>query len=130
LINLVTPGILSVGGPFFNEVIKRVSFFSQRTLSNAKDISLTVVGQSTTMAKDLLATWESDWTHEGQDSFSHNLGKAIELWAHTTELALSDLFNGTDKALEIFEDAMADGKLIEGMRVSEPLPHAIPQRVW
>jgi hypothetical protein len=122
LINLVTLGTLFVGGPFFNEVIKRGAFFSLRTLNNAKDTSLTVVGQSTTMAKDLFRRWEPDWTHEGQESFSHNLGRAIELWAHTTELALSDLFNGTDKALEILGEAMADGMLIEGMQVSDPLP--------
>jgi hypothetical protein len=122
LINLITLGTLSVGGPFFNDIIKRGAYFSQGTLNNAKDTALTVVGQTTTMAKDLLARWDSDWDDEGQDSFSHELGKAINLWGDATALALSDLFNGTDKALEILEEAMADGKLIEGMRIGEQQP--------
>uniref|UniRef100_A0A0L0NAP9 chitinase n=1 Tax=Tolypocladium ophioglossoides (strain CBS 100239) TaxID=1163406 RepID=A0A0L0NAP9_TOLOC len=56
LIDLITLGATMVAGPFFNSFLARLPYFiaNEAALANLKDTSVTVIGQSTTIAKDLL----------------------------------------------------------------------------
>lgn len=72
------------------------------------------IGQSTTIAKDLLSTKESDWTEDKQDEFSNYLGQTITAWGNTTGVALERLFNGEDDNIDALYSIISDGKLISG----------------
>ncbi|KAH6617548.1 hypothetical protein F5144DRAFT_660933 [Chaetomium tenue] len=117
LINLLTLGTLSVAAPLFNSELRKLPYFMGRpnTFDSAKDLTLTVVGQSTTIAKDLLPDKNSDWTTEGQNKFSHFMGTVVSGWANVTAMSLKKLFNGEPESLDILWSSMSDGKLVTGM---------------
>ena len=64
LLDLVTVGVSGVAAPFFN---------------NLKDITTMSLGQSTTLAKDLLETEAADWDEEKQVSFTKPSIRAVTL---------------------------------------------------
>lgn len=102
LINLVTLGTLTAAGPFFNSALSKLAYFGgkEAILNNIKDTTMTLIGQSTTIAKDLQTKRESDWTIEKQDSFSNYMGQVIGGWGNMTSLRLAELFDGSDKGIE------------------------------
>ncbi|TPX08096.1 uncharacterized protein E0L32_010163 [Thyridium curvatum] len=118
VIDLVTLGTLSAAGPFFNTFLKSLPYFAKAagsTLDNAKDTTMTIIGQSTTIAKDMLADPKgSDWKPENQRAFSNFMGQVVNGWANVTAKALEELFRGTPEALDRIEKAIADGKLNDG----------------
>ncbi|THC95866.1 hypothetical protein EYZ11_004644 [Aspergillus tanneri] len=71
LIDMITLGALGTAGPFFNTVLKKHDWFAGETgsaLDNAKDTAMTLIGQSTTIAKDALPGGDAaKWTPEKQD---------------------------------------------------------------
>jgi hypothetical protein len=80
LINLLTLRTLGTAGLFFNTALKRLPYFLEKSgvLDNAKDTTMTLIGQGTTIAKDLLPTEDSKWTPEAQDMFTHYMGQVID----------------------------------------------------
>jgi hypothetical protein len=112
-------------------------------LNNAKDTTMTIISQSTTIAKDLLgynnpyvfhnifnhcvtdlAEHSDKWTAEKQDEFSNYMGQSIAAWGNITEKSLSKLFDGSDDSLNRLTDLISDGKLIEGKGMAPPGPDA------
>ncbi|KAI8943235.1 hypothetical protein NX059_001257 [Plenodomus lindquistii] len=114
LIDLVTLGTLSAAGPFFNSVLKNSAYFAEKALDNAKDTTMTLIGQSTTMAKDLYEGKEDDWTAESQNTFSAFMGQSIDGWGNMSSTRLSTLFNGEEENIEALYDIISDGKLTGG----------------
>ncbi|KAG9381867.1 Hce2 domain containing protein [Pyrenophora tritici-repentis] len=118
VIDLLTLGTLSVAGPFFNNLLKTLPYFiraSDAAFDNAKEATVNLIGQSTTIAKDLKPDQSnSRWTPEKQASFSNAMGQTIDGWANITGFAVHDLFDGTDASTDILWNAISDGKLIEG----------------
>ncbi|KAL4877049.1 hypothetical protein BJY04DRAFT_231180 [Aspergillus karnatakaensis] len=118
LIDMITLGSASVAAPFFNNVLSRMPFFKLRdgsALDNAKDTTLTVISQSTTITKDMLEGSDPDgWTPEKQDAFSNYMGQSISAWGDATERSLRALFDGSDSSIELLTELISDGKLIEG----------------
>jgi hypothetical protein len=123
-LNLLTLGLLGAAAPFFNTALRQLAYFSQRTsaLDNAKDTSLALIGQSTTIVKDLLPTENTRWSPVEQDIFSHYMGQTVYGWLNLTSLALERLFDGEDDSLKILHDAMSGGKLIDGKFENAPPP--------
>ena len=76
LINLITVGTLSAAGPFFNSFLNRLPYFvnNAATFNNLKDTTMNLIGQSTTIAKDLVPTEDGEWRLEKQDAFSNYMG--------------------------------------------------------
>ncbi|KAH6616808.1 hypothetical protein C7974DRAFT_475193 [Boeremia exigua] len=124
MIDLLTVGTLTAAGPFFNTFLKKLPYFlekaSSSTLDNAKDTAMNLIGQSTTLAKDLLSTDDPKWTAEKQDAFSNYLGQVIDGWATVAELTVQDLFDGSQGSIDLVWGAMSGGKLIEGKFETEP----------
>jgi hypothetical protein len=116
LIDLITLGTLSIAGPAFNSVVKNLPYFRQHDTAadNLKDTFMTLTGQSTTIAKDVLPTKIGEWTPAHQDAFSSYINRVIDGSKLVTELALAKLFSGTDEALDLLWNLMSDGKFIEG----------------
>ncbi|KAF5858157.1 hypothetical protein ETB97_004761 [Aspergillus alliaceus] len=104
----------------FNTILKKHDWFAGKTgsaLDNAKDTAMTLIVQSTTIAKDALPGGDAaSWKPEKQDEFSAYLGQIVYGWANITSLALKDLFSGSDVAIDALWQAMSDGKLIEGKK--------------
>lgn len=119
LIDMVTVGALSVAGPFFNSYLKAFPYFAQGAkLDNAKDTTMTLIGQSTIIAKDLLDPKSADpWTPEAQKTFKASMGLVIMGWGKIVEGNLASAFSGEEDSLKLLGNAMADGKLIEGKAV-------------
>lgn len=126
LLSKTTPGCcscstlsLSVSLPpprLFNNFLSKLPYFIEKTdaADNIKDLTMLAIGQSTTIAKDLLSTSESDWNEESQDEFSNYLGQTITAWGNITSVALERLFNGKDKNIATLHAILADGKLLSG----------------
>lgn len=118
LIDLITLGTLSIAGPFFNTILKNTAYFVAKEGSsmadNLKDTTMTLIGQSTTIAKDVLPSKDSPWTPEAQNEFSNYMGQAIAGWANVTSLSLGKLFEATDDTLDAIGELISDGKLIRG----------------
>ena len=120
LIDLLTIGTLTTAAPFFNGVLKQLPAFANPTThDNTKDITLNLIGQSTTLAKDLLQTPINEWDPQKQDKFSNYMGQVLFGWMNTTEVALHKLFDGTSESIKVLGNAMAKGNLIEGKREQE-----------
>ena len=122
LIDLITLGTLSAAGPFFNSFLSKLAYFSEREIgfNNLKDTTMNLIGQSTTIAKDLLSTDGSEWTEEKQDSFSNYMGQTIAGWGNVTSLGLQKIFDGSDESLDTIWDVISDGKLADGARATDP----------
>ncbi|KAL4745304.1 hypothetical protein BDW72DRAFT_211523 [Aspergillus terricola var. indicus] len=117
LIDLVTLGTAAIAAPFFNSILSKLPYFilNGNTLNNLKDTSMTVISQSTTIAKDVMSTDNPDhWTAEKQDAFSDYMGQAIDAWARMIEDSLSALFDGSDESIATLTALISDGKLLEG----------------
>ncbi|KAF7556019.1 hypothetical protein G7Z17_g1692 [Cylindrodendrum hubeiense] len=117
LIDLITVGAATAAGPFFNTLLKKMPYFVDKqgsSLENMKDITMTLIGQSTTLAKDMMSTPKNQWTEGKQDEFSNYMGQTIGAWGNITSVALKKLFNGDDKSIEVLHDLISGGKLIEG----------------
>jgi hypothetical protein len=58
MIDLLTWGVATAAGPFFNSVLKGLPYFrlNPATHDNVKDTTMTLIGQSTTLAKDLYSS--------------------------------------------------------------------------
>jgi hypothetical protein len=81
LINVIMLGALGTAGPFFNMFLKKHDWFAGKigsALDNTKDTAMTLIGQSTTIAKDALPGGDvTKWTLKKQDEFSAYLGQVI-----------------------------------------------------
>ncbi|GES66671.1 hypothetical protein ATETN484_0016021800 [Aspergillus terreus] len=135
LIDMLTLGALGAAGPFFNGVMKNHAWFAGKTgsaLDNVKDTTMNLIGQSTTIGKDLLSGsglpgGDADkWTPEGQDEFSAYLGQVIWGWTNITSIAARTLFSGSDESIDALRDAISDGKLIQGKQ-DVKLPETNPE---
>ncbi|KAI2940976.1 CAZyme family GH18 [Aspergillus niger] len=95
LIDMITLGSLGTAGPLFNTMLKDHDWFAGKTgsaLDNAKDTTMTLVGQGTTTAKDLLSPGnEGEWTPEKQDEFSAYMGQVVYGWSNVTSRALFEV---------------------------------------
>ncbi|EHA19716.1 hypothetical protein ASPNIDRAFT_138741, partial [Aspergillus niger ATCC 1015] len=121
LIDMITLGALGTAGPLFNTMLKNHAWFAGSALDNAKDTTMTLLGQGTTTAKDVLPPGDkAKWTPEGQDEFSAYLGQVVYGWSNITSQALDDLFSGTNESMNALWEVMSDGKLIEGKRDNDP----------
>ncbi|KAL4811648.1 hypothetical protein BDW67DRAFT_189474 [Aspergillus spinulosporus] len=79
LLDLITRGALSTAAPWFNNGLKRLPFFlNKNRLDNSKDTAITLIGQSTTIAKDVLPSGESPWTPQKQNNFTAYMGQVID----------------------------------------------------
>ncbi|KAJ5759971.1 hypothetical protein N7520_007127 [Penicillium odoratum] len=116
LIDFLTLGTLGTAGPFFNTLLKRLSYILEKssTPDNLKDTTMTIVGQSTTIAKDVLPSDDSIWSPALQDAFSNYMGQVIGSWANVTTEVLDRMFKGTPEALDLLEDIISNGKLTLG----------------
>lgn len=126
LIDLITLGSLSSAGPFFNTFLKSHDWFAGKTgsaLDNAKDTTMTLIGQSTTIAKDVLPGGDKEaWTPAKQDTFSKYLSQTVLAWKVITEKAAGELFNGEQENIDRLYTAMSNGKLIKGKQEGEAHP--------
>ncbi|KAL2132722.1 hypothetical protein VTI74DRAFT_3432 [Chaetomium olivicolor] len=118
LIDLLTIGTLTTAAPFFNGFLKQLaSFSSPGSYNNVKDITLNLIGQIPTLAKDMLNSPDPDkWTLQEQNKFSNYVGQVIFGWMNITESALGRLFDGNPESIKALSDAMANGQLVEGRR--------------
>jgi hypothetical protein len=122
-IDLLTIGTLGVAGPFFNSFLKQLpSFIKNGELyDNVKDTTMNIIGQSTTLTKDMLESPGPDrWTPGEQDKFSNYIGQVIMGWRKSAELVNRELFNGTQKSVQALGKIMANGALIPGYVGSDP----------
>jgi hypothetical protein len=122
LIDILTLGTLGTAGPFFNSFLKKLPYFLEKTstLDNFKDTSMAMIGQGTTIAKNVLPSDESPWTPESQDAFSNYMGQVIGGWTNITSISLAKLFDGSEESIKILGETMSNGKLIEGKFEREP----------
>ncbi|KAI4685538.1 uncharacterized protein J4E84_006266 [Alternaria hordeiaustralica] len=115
LIDLVTLGTLSIAGPFFNNIIKNIPYFKGGSaFDNAKDTTMNLIGQSTTIAKDVKPSKPDEWNEDGQNAFADALARMFKAWADVAKESLKTLFNGSDPSIAMLWDTMSDGKLITG----------------
>lgn len=117
-IDILTIGTLTTAAPFFNNFLKLLpAFANPTTFDNAKDISMNLIGQATTLAKDMLESPAPDkWSPQEQNKFSTYVAQVVFGWMNTTELAVGKLFDGSTESIKSLGDAMANGNLIEGKR--------------
>lgn len=118
LIDLITVGTLASAAPFFNNFLKALPAFKEggALFDNVKDTTMNMIGQSTTIAKDLLPSPgnPADWTPEDQDKFSNYMGQVVSGWANVTSLTLDKLFDGSPGSLDIIGETIARGALADG----------------
>lgn len=117
LLDLLTMGTLTSVAPLFNRFIKNVNDAANpHRFDNAKDFTLNMVGQSTTLAKDAVQSPEGGkWTPAAQARFTQYLGKAIDTWRLSTEKAVARLFDGEPEGIRMLTNAISNGKLIKGV---------------
>lgn len=79
LLDIITVGISAAAAPFFNNFLSKLPYFisHENTFNNVKDLTMMMIGQSTTIAKDLLSTKSNEWTGESQAKFSNYLSQTI-----------------------------------------------------
>ncbi|KAK3312158.1 hypothetical protein B0H66DRAFT_578425 [Apodospora peruviana] len=115
LLDLLAMGTLTAAGPFFNSIISKLPRFSKpdsSVLPNTKDTTMTFIGQSIGLSKDLKnAPKPGDWKPADQDKFSAFMGQAIEGWEDITSRSLKKMLNGTDESLEILDKLLANGAM-------------------
>ncbi|CAG8893424.1 unnamed protein product [Penicillium egyptiacum] len=122
IIDLLTVGTLGTAGPFFNTVLKKLPYFLQKTSTyeNSKDTTMTMIGQGTTLAKDLISSEKSPWTPQSQDAFSNYMGQVVGGWANMTSYSLRRLFDGNDDSIKRIGEIISNGKLVAGKFEQEP----------
>ncbi|KAH8731881.1 chitinase [Phaeosphaeriaceae sp. PMI808] len=123
LIDLLTLGTLSAIAPFFNQAIRKLPFFSasEASFANAKDTTLTLIGQQAAIAKDMMPKSgdRPSWTAEHQDAFSAYIGSVIDGWGDVTDGALKSLFDGSDASIDILWKAISGGRFITGCNTED-----------
>ncbi|OLN96797.1 Killer toxin subunits alpha/beta 2 [Colletotrichum chlorophyti] len=120
LIDLLTIGTLGGAAPFFNGFLKTLPAFSKpntNTFDNTKDTVLMLMGQTTTLAKDMLSSPDQDkWTPSEQNKFSNYMNQVIFGWMNATEFTLGKLFGGENTYVTLLGDLISNGKFIDGAR--------------
>ncbi|KAF4961834.1 hypothetical protein FSARC_10042, partial [Fusarium sarcochroum] len=116
MIDLLTWGAATAAGPFFNSALKQLPYFKNNpsTHDNVKDTTMTLIGQSTTLAKDLMSSKKPEWTPKKMDSFVSYMGQVIKGWAQVNANTLSWIFNGTEESNSLLWSIISDGKLLGG----------------
>ncbi|KAF2008965.1 hypothetical protein BU24DRAFT_497543 [Aaosphaeria arxii CBS 175.79] len=123
LTDLLTLGTISSSGPFLNSILRTKSYFRQKANEGSsmnettKDTTMGLVRHSTAIAMHLLSDdrrGEGMWGPESQDSFYAYMGSAVWGWSNATAFALSALFNGGDKNIDLLWDTISGGKLVWG----------------
>ncbi|TWU70441.1 hypothetical protein ED733_000323 [Metarhizium rileyi] len=123
LIDLITLGVGVLAGPFFNHFLSTLPYFfkNEDMAATLKDTTMTLIGQSTTIAKDMLdPTKRGYWTVGKQAEFSHYMGQALNAWADLAERSLAKLFDGTDESIDVLTSLLSDGKCITGKGRAAP----------
>ncbi|KAI6754849.1 hypothetical protein HG530_012601 [Fusarium avenaceum] len=117
LVDLLTWGASSVAAPFFNSYLRKLPYFkgNPNTHDNAKDTAMTIIGQSTTLAKDLVGGENDDlkWSVEKRDTFKSYMGQVLVGWQKLANASVDALFNGSDTSINSLWDMISDGKLID-----------------
>lgn len=118
MIDFLTIGALGGAAPFFNSVLKTLPAFSKPGSSlfdNTKDTALNMIGQGTTLAKDLLQSPDEDkWTPDAQKDFSDYAAQAVFGWMNSTTMSLKTLFSGERESLDALTAILKDGKMLPG----------------
>jgi hypothetical protein len=119
IIDLLTVGTLGTAGPYVNTVIKRLPYFLEKTshLQNTKDTTMSLIGQGTTIAKDLIHSDTSPWTPEPQAEFSTYMAQVVNGWKNMTVWTLQKTFSGSDDSIKLIEELISNGKLGNGRSV-------------
>ncbi|KAL8333671.1 hypothetical protein RB593_003384 [Gaeumannomyces tritici] len=115
--DLITIGALGSAAPFFNNFVKTLPAFVKggAAFDNTKDNALMLIGQATTLAKDLLASPKGPWWDATQQrNFSEYAYRIAIGWQNSTSLALDKLLGGSDTTLNALTSLVADGKFIDG----------------
>ncbi|KAF5485943.1 Killer toxin subunits alpha/beta [Colletotrichum fructicola] len=122
LIDLLTIGTLGGAGPFFNGFLKTLpAFTDSKTFDNTKDTVLMLMGQTTTLAKDMLSSPDQDpWTPQEQNKFSNYMNQVIFGWMNATEYTLGKLLGGEKEYVTVLGNLMSEGKLIVGAKKGDP----------
>ncbi|KAL8366609.1 hypothetical protein RB595_010461 [Gaeumannomyces hyphopodioides] len=129
LIDIITIGALGSAAPFFNSFLKTLPGFATRdaAFDNTKYTVLMLIGQGTTLAKDLLQTPEmSDWDEKNQKSFSDILSNVIVAWKNSTAHAVGKLFKGDGSSLDLLTNIISDGKMIDGNVTEDAIKFSTP----
>ncbi|EYB33358.1 hypothetical protein FG05_10561 [Fusarium graminearum] len=118
LVDLLTWGTSSIAAPFFNSKLRELPYFmgNPNTHDNIKDTTMTFIGQSTTVAKDLVSGVESDttWTVEKRDDFKSYMGQVLDGWQKLANASVASLFNGSDpESVKTLWSLISDGKMIQ-----------------
>ncbi|KAK8012878.1 chitinase [Apiospora marii] len=116
LLDLLTMGTLTAAGPFFNNFIAKLPRFAAKpgstVVPNAKDTTMTMIGQSIGLAKDLKsAPKDGDWTPGAQAKFAAYMGQVIEGWEAITVKSLEKMLDGSDESLEVLDKLLAHGAM-------------------
>lgn len=115
LLDLLSMGTLTAAGPFFNNIIAKLPRFSRpgnTAFPNAKDTTLTMIGQSIGLSKDLKsAPKPDDWTPGEQAKFSAYMGEVIEGWEAITVKSLEKMLNGSDDSLAVLDKLLDNGAM-------------------
>jgi GH18 family chitinase len=118
MIDFLTIGALGGAAPFFNGVLKTLPAFAKEgstLFDNTKDTALNMIGQGTTLAKDLLQAPKADkWTPDEQKDFSDYASQAVFGWMNSTTLSLKKLFNGERASLDALTSIIKDGRMLPG----------------
>lgn len=118
MIDFLTIGALGGAAPFFNSVLKTLPAFAKEgsaLFDNSKDTALNMIGQGTTLAKDLLqAPSEDKWTPQEQKDFSDYAAQAVFGWMNSTTLSLKKLFDGEGASLDALSSIIKDGRMLPG----------------
>lgn len=120
LLDLVTVGVSGIAAPFFNNFLSKLPYIikNANAAANLHEITSMAIGQSTTIAKDLLSTSADDWDEDAQDSFSNYLGQAIGAWGNIASQALERLFDGSEESINTLYKIISEGHLLSGDRNS------------
>jgi hypothetical protein len=118
MIDILTIGALGGAAPFFNGVLKTLPAFSKpgsTLFDNTKDTALNMIGQGTTLSKDLLQAPEVDkWTPGEQMDFSDYASQAVFAWMNSTTLSLKKIFSGERASLDALTAIIKDGRMLPG----------------
>jgi hypothetical protein len=114
LIDLLTVGTLGTAGPLFNTVIKRLPYFLEKTshLDNVKDTTMNLIGQGTTIAKDLIPSDDTPWIPESQAEFSTYMAQVVTGWKNMTSWILKKNFDGSDGSIKRIDELISKGKSV------------------
>ena len=118
MVDFLTIGALGGAAPFFNGVLKTLPAFAKEgstLFDNTKDTALNLIGQSTTLAKDLLESPPEDkWAAKEQEDFSDYATQTVFGWMNSTSLSLKKLFSGDTASLNALTSIIKDGRMLPG----------------